>query len=279
MRGRGEKGIALIAVLWMLTLLSIIAAALSFETRSTTRIARNMADHAAARAAADAGIQRAILDFVPPPGTPTDTKNFKTDGTVYIWRFANSTVRISVKDEVGKVNLNQAPELVLAALFVSVGVEPGKAQSLADAIADFRDADNLPRPRGAEEAEYRDAGLAWGPKNAPFQTIEELHQVLGMTAEIYGRVAPDLTIYSIGAGINPIMAGERLTGILRQAGFKYFVGSQGIAAYSIRAEAKSSNGAVFVRDAVVQLVPDGGYPWILSWQEGAHQLLKCHAKQ
>jgi general secretion pathway protein K len=52
--GRTEDGIALIAVLWLLTLLSIIAAALSLETRSDARIARNMADVAAARAAADA---------------------------------------------------------------------------------------------------------------------------------------------------------------------------------------------------------------------------------
>ena len=64
MRGRSEEGIALIAVLWTLTLLSLIAAALSFETRINDRVARNMADSAATRAAADAGIERAILDLV-----------------------------------------------------------------------------------------------------------------------------------------------------------------------------------------------------------------------
>src|SRR4029077_8905250 len=101
---------------------------------------------------------------------------------------ANSTVHISVQDEASKIDLNQAPEALLAVLFESVGIDPDKAQSLADAIADFRDADNLTRPRGAEEAEYRSAGLARGPKNAPFQMTEELQQVLGMTAEIYGRV-------------------------------------------------------------------------------------------
>src|SRR6185503_6495553 len=62
-RDGSEAGIALIAVLWTLILLSIIAAALSLETRSSTRIARNMAENATARAAADSGIQRAILDL------------------------------------------------------------------------------------------------------------------------------------------------------------------------------------------------------------------------
>jgi general secretion pathway protein K len=269
-RRGSEDGIAIIAVLWVLTLLSIVAAALAFETRSTTHIARNMAENAAARAAADAGIQRAVLDLVASPSAPANTGRFRADGTVYTWRFANSTVHISVQDEGGKINLNQANEALLAALFDSVGIDPGKAQSLADAIADFRDADNLPRPHGAEEAEYRAAGLLWGPKNAPFQAVEELQQVLGMTPEIYERVTPDLTIYSLGAAVNPTKVGERLTEILRRAGFNSVAGSQGIPAYiptySIRAEVKSSNATAFVREAVVRLRPYRSTPQILSWR-------------
>ena len=241
MRGQSEEGIALIAVLWTLMLLSVIAISLCLETRSSARIARNTADNAAAAAAADAGIQRAILDLVTVP----DAKKFRTDGTVYKWRFANSAVHMSVQDEASKVDLNRAPEAAFAALFASVGVDPGKAQSLADAIADFRDPDNFSRPRGAEEADYR--GLAWGPKNAPFQGIEELQQVLGMTAEIYQRVAPNLTIYSIDEAQD-------------------FFGSPS-RAYSIHARAEGPNGATFVREAVVQL--RGGIPdKLLVWRQG-----------
>jgi general secretion pathway protein K len=102
-----------------------------------------------------------------------DTKKFRVDGSVYIWRFANNTVRISIQDEASKIDLNQAPEAILAALFDSVGIDPGRAQSLAHAIADFRDPDNFKHANGAEKADYRTAALAWGPKNAPFQGIEE----------------------------------------------------------------------------------------------------------
>jgi general secretion pathway protein K len=266
MRGRSEEGIALISVLCALALLCFIAALLSFETRTQTRIARNVIDNAAARAAADAGIERAVLDLVAAPDTDND--KFRADGTIYNWRFSNSTVRISVQDEIGKINLNQAPEAVLAAVLRSVGVDSRKAQSLANAIADFRDPDRFSRPAGAEEADYRAAGLAWGPKNAPFEALEELRNVMGMTAEIYERVAPDLTIYSGGA-INPTLAGERLTSVLREAGFKYFVSSRGMA-YSIRAEAKNSNGAVFVREAVVQLNRESTSPiLVLAWLDGS----------
>jgi general secretion pathway protein K len=93
-------------VLWALVLLSIIAVSWSFESRTGARIARNMADNAAARAAADAGIQRVIFY----PG------KFRADGTVYNWRFANSTVHLSVQDELAKINLNKAPEAALGCL-------------------------------------------------------------------------------------------------------------------------------------------------------------------
>jgi len=268
MNDSGENGIALVAVLWLLILLAVVAAALSFETHSNVRVARNMSENASARMAADAGIQRAILDLQAAVRAPGDAGQLRVDGTVYTWRFAECTVRLSIQDQLGKVNLNQAPEALLAALITSTGVVPAKAQALADAIADFRDPDNLRRPHGAERAEYEEAGQKWGPANAPFQTVEELQQVLGMTPEIYQRLAPDLTTYTLGMAVNTGAAGERLSRILRAAGFRYF-GPQAIRAYSIRAEATTSRGSAFVREAVVQFPPEGDNPAILSWQQSA----------
>jgi hypothetical protein len=48
-----------------------------------------------------------------------DRAKFRPDGTVYAWPFGDSMVYISIRDELGKVNLNQAPETLLSALFVS----------------------------------------------------------------------------------------------------------------------------------------------------------------
>jgi general secretion pathway protein K len=251
----------------MLILLSMMAVALSLELHSNTRIARNMAESAAARAAADAGIQRAILDLVSSPNTLTHTRKFRADGTVYAWRFANCLVRLSVQDERGKIDLNQASALLLAAVIEAEGVNRNIAQSLGDAIADFRDADNFPRLSGAEEADYRTARVTWGPKNEPFQSVEELQQVLGMTPEIYARVAPYLTIYSVGV-INPALADARLAGILRRGSFntQILASSPGLA-FSVHAEAEGSDGAKFVREAVVQLDPEATVPvWLLAWR-------------
>lgn len=267
---RSEQGIALIAVIWALVLLSIIAANISVDASTSTRITRNIDESAVAQAAADAGIQRAILDLETST-TTAGAAGFRSDGTVYAWRFSNSTVLISIKDEASKIDLNKAPEALFAALFESIGVDPDQAESLADAIADFRDADDLKHLKGAEKAEYRAAGLEWDPKNAPFQTIEELQQVLGMTAEIYDRVAPDLSVFALTSTL-PATDDEQLMRIISQAGFEPPpVATSPRAVFSIRAEAKTDNRGVFTRQAIVQLsageaTAQSG-PLILSWDK------------
>jgi general secretion pathway protein K len=224
--------------------------------------------------AADAGVQRAILDLSTSRQnrsskvTETEDKKIPTDGTIYNWQFGNNTILISVQDERRKVNLNQAQRALLNALFGFAGVDRGTASALADAVADFRDGDNLERIQGAEEADYRAAGLNWIPKNSRFEVVEELQQVLGMTAQIYERVAPYLTIYSIP--INPSLANEQLTAIFSNGSpdLESFISSPGTI-YSIRAEARASKGAVFVRETVVQAIPNSTIPVrVLAWQEG-----------
>ena len=237
---RSDQGIALIAVLWMLILLSIIAVWVSRETRVNASIGRNMVDIAKARAAADAGIQRAILDLLSVPSS----QMVRADGRIYVWRFSSNTVQISIRNEGTKIDLNHATETDLSALFASVGVDASKVQSLADTIADFRDPDNFPRRHGAEAAEYAAAGVPWRPKNAPFESVEELEQVLGMTPQVYERVAPYLTTYYPPA---PTMFAEPAE------------------SYSIRAEAKSAQGATFVRAAIVRL--EAGNSQIVSWRQ------------
>jgi hypothetical protein len=96
-----------------------------------------------------------------------------------------------------------------------------------------------------------------------------VQQIFGMTPEIFARVAPDLTIYSVASTL-PTVTNGRMAGLLRQARLS----SQSVPSlpglvFSIRAEAKSSSGAVFVREAIVQPNPDRPLPWILSWHQGS----------
>lgn len=61
---------------------------------------------------------------------------------------------------------------------------------------DFRDGDHEPSPDGAEDADYQALGKPLGAKDAPFALAEELMRVPGITADLYERIAPGITVYT-----------------------------------------------------------------------------------
>jgi general secretion pathway protein K len=204
---RRQRGIALVLALWLTVMLTVIASGFAFSMRSEALAARNMISLAQARAAADGAIERTVFE-VSRNITP-DT--WKRDGTVHTWRDGEITLAASATDESAKIDLNVAKEALLRSLFVNVGgTDPDLAAQITDAIFDWRDADDLARPNGAEEADYRAAGLKYKPANAPFETVTELARVKGVTAAIYARVADSLTVHSRQAGINPSTASRNV---------------------------------------------------------------------
>ena len=59
-----QRGVALIAVLWVLTLLAVVAAAVTVDARTEMMLARNLFYAAEAEALADAAVLRAVLSLV-----------------------------------------------------------------------------------------------------------------------------------------------------------------------------------------------------------------------
>ncbi len=196
------RGIALVIVLWGLVLLAVIAAAFTTETRTEVTLARNLVENAKAKALAAAGVHAAMLGL----HRREVEKRWRADGTVYSMASGDGEVSIVIDDEAGKIDLNAAPDELIQGLLVAVGLADAEAQALTAAIADFRDADDETHLGGAEDAEYRAAGLAWGPKNKPFEAVEELHQVLGMTRQVYALAAPGLTVHSRSKGVDVTVA-------------------------------------------------------------------------
>src|SRR5256885_8288615 len=63
---RGQRGFALLIVLWMLVLIAFITAHVTAAGRTEIRIAGNLAANAAAQAAADGAIYQAIFNLADP---------------------------------------------------------------------------------------------------------------------------------------------------------------------------------------------------------------------
>lgn len=291
----GQRGIALVGVLWLTLVLSVIAAGSLQNARTETELVRNGLETAKARAAADAAVQRAILAVTalePEAGWPRD-------GTPVSWSFGGTEIQITIQDEAGKIDLNQASPLLLKGLFIAVGLDNDAAVSLADAIADFRDPNDLRRLNGAEDEDYLRAGYPRGAKDAPFERVAELRRVFGMAPVVFDAVASAVTVYSGRAAFDPQSASrvallavpdsdpeavedfiekraqpgrsdQRRGGILQPSigSTAFFSGAGTGRVFGIRAEAQRTGGVRFVRSAVVRKSSLAGAPFKLeTWRQ------------
>lgn len=289
-RIRTQSGIALVLVLWMLALLSLIAGNLVFSSRTTVLVAGNLQSQAKAEALADAGAYKAIHELVRPQ---TDPQRWKGDGLTHLWNFQEAALRVTILDESAKIDLNAAPTVLLKGLFRALGVAEADADALADAVADWRDADDLRSLHGAEKADYAAAGRNYGPANAAFETIEELRQVLGMNDVLFRKLERLVTVHSQRAGINSAVAprevllalpgatpeqvdfflGQRRILLDQGLPSPAFPGVLGLSAgaigsvFSIQVEAVLSDNVRFFREAVVRLTGDVREPVaVLAWR-------------
>lgn len=308
-----QRGVALVAVLWALTLLAVLAGVFSMAARTHANLARNVLEAAKAEAIADAAVNRAIAGLLVPP----EAGGIRVDGTPYAWIFDDGKAIVSVEDDGGKIDINTASSEVLADLLAQAGADPKESARMADAIVDYRDADDKRSPDGAEIGDYRAAGRPAGPKNAPFEFVEELESVYGLTPAVVAAVRPALTAYTGSADPvrelmpaaadalfapkpgrsgriagnrqpRPAAAGRSEAGRTEAAGGRENPASplgllqplrldgtdarSGTNVYTIHAEAQTSSGAVFVRQAVVGITPGGLPPFrFFDWQQGRRQ--------
>jgi general secretion pathway protein K len=136
--------------------------------------------------------------------------------------------QVEMLDLNSRIDLNVSDELVLRAFFEGLFGER-LGSELLDALQDWKDENDSPRPQGAEAAEYLAAGSVFVPPNRPLQRLDELTRIKGFTDSIANVLAPLVTIRSNGrVNINtapePVVAavtgstGRSLLGIRDQMG-------------------------------------------------------------
>jgi general secretion pathway protein K len=290
----GQRGIALVLVLWLTIMLMVIASGFAFSMRSEALSARNALSLAQARAAADGAVDRMAFEL----SRPRYPTAWASDGQPRRWREGDVDIVASGVDESSRIDVNAAPDPLLKGLIEQVGgADPETAARIVDGILDWRDTDEARRPNGAEEADYRQAGLPQRPPNAPFETVSEVARVLGMTPAIFARIADSLTVNSRQPGINPATASrnvllalpnsnaalvdaflqQRTDALAARLPVPPFPPAAPFAAgavpvWRIRTQATAPDGVTFAREAVVRPSGEPRRPLIaLVWAEGITQ--------
>ncbi len=190
---RGDRGAALLLVIWLLLLLSGLVAMFAFTSRIEGLQASAVRTRLAGQLAAEAGIELAALRLA----EADPALRWFPDGRPYLFEFAGHRVEVRVTDEGAKLDLNAADAGLLAGLMRALAFPEERAIQLSGAIQDWRDPDGLlALAGGAEDREYAAAGLEYGAKDAPFVVVSELQQVLGMDEQAYRELAPHVTVHT-----------------------------------------------------------------------------------
>ncbi len=281
----GERGAALVLVLWLVALLTALVGAFALSARIEHLQQRVQDDAGRAQEIGRAGVAYAMSRLRADPLRPA----WQPDGRLYRWRYDGAQVDIRVEDENGKVNLNLADPALLQAFLRALDVPDGQAGRLAGAIIDWRDADDLSPPGGgAELADYVAAGLPYGPRNGPFETLGELQRVLGMTPDMFQRMRPFITLHgrqsrpdprfaqapvlvALGLDADAILAQRRQQQADPDSTTEAPAIAGGSGTYSIECRVTDGRGRIALSHAVVRRGRSGttGQAYtVLQWEQG-----------
>lgn len=200
-----QRGIAFIIVLWVIALVAILMGSFAVIARTENLQARHLLDSVRGRYAAEAGVNLAAYAM----RRSDPLTRWVPDGRPYNLELDGAQVTIEVLDDSGKIDINRADPTVLTRLFESNGIDRDQAQALSARIGDWIDPDDNTQINGAEEPQYKQEGLSYGPANAPFTTVGEVQQVLGIDYNLFRKIRPALTVNSGSASPNPMYAPQQ----------------------------------------------------------------------
>ena len=174
---------ALIAVLWIVAALGIIVAGLVQSIRSEIRLVSGARDAVVAEALGDAAIHLVLQEMA---SNSEKVKRLVTTNVV----FQGQSIAVQVMPLNGLIDINQAPDTLLASLFSVAGqLSPGDAASLAQAVVEARERkDSFGQPEG-------------------FDANEDLLRVPGLGYDLYANISSLVTADQPGSGkVNPMAA-------------------------------------------------------------------------
>jgi len=185
-----KKALVLIAVLWLLVILSILSAITAQTSRLDTRVSLSAAERIRCKWAHRAAVETAIAVL---NDDETDSDSLDDIWCSNIEDFNNVQMdmcrfSVEVTDEAGKLNINTASKKQLMVL-------ENMTSEIADSILDWRDQDDDLRAEGAEAGYYINLPHPYRIRNGNYKTVCELMRVKGVLDELlFGGAGEDYII-------------------------------------------------------------------------------------
>jgi general secretion pathway protein K len=188
-------GFIIVAVLWILAALSALAAVYAVYVANTAMAARVYDSRLETEALITASLELTAYRLI-----GFDDASRPSSGA-FDFQLGPSHVGVAFRSEGARIDLNLAPKALLSGLCVVLGAKSGDADTFADRIIAWR---TKPPPgnQNPEADAYKDAGLNYGPRQAPFQNAAELRLVRDLPAALVDLALPFVTVFNGRAEID-----------------------------------------------------------------------------
>ncbi len=178
-----KKGLVLIAVLWIVIILTVIITGVVRSSRLNVKVSLAAQDSVCRRWAGLGGIETAVAvlkEDLTASDSLFDLWSDNEDDFNNI-QLGNYLFTVKVIDEAGKLNINTATKEQLLTL-------PDMTEEIVSAIMDWRDGDEDQTTGGAEGGYYQNLPFKYQIRNGNLRTIRELILVRGVTGRLlYGE--------------------------------------------------------------------------------------------
>ena len=207
------RGSVLIYVVWIVLLLSMFAAGVASRALFVLDLSKRLSEQLRAAYISRGAVEYAAVVLSKDAAPSVDALNERWADDEFSFHdhplaggsFSiiadreGGMVRYGLSDEERRIPLNSAPAEVLEQLLEAIGgMRVEDAKDAAAAIEDWRDPNTDQRPRGAKGFYYHSLSQAYDCKDGPFENVEELLLVRGITPEVYRRVEPYITVFGSG---------------------------------------------------------------------------------
>jgi type II secretory pathway component PulK len=180
-----RQGFALLGVLWTVVAFAVLSLGLTRVARQAVATAQNRRDYLRALWRAEACVERtrSVIDMTLAEPQPNDREGSRA------WRSLGRIVPahplvqapgcvVLLRSAGERLDLNTVDGETIRRVLAACGIDALHADSLADALLDWRDAGDIARRNGAERDWYvRNRRQA--PRNGPFASVAELRLIRG----------------------------------------------------------------------------------------------------
>jgi general secretion pathway protein K len=254
-----EQGFALLIVLWSMVLLALLGSTITAAGRSETRIAGNLLASAQAQAAADGAVAQAVFHLL-----DGSSRQWSPGPQPYRVRVGGCEVEIMLADQRGKIDPNSVPPGIIAALLRQQGVAAADAQHVADALTDWRSAED-----SGLAPVYAAEGRRFGPPHEAFESLNEIGLVAYVTPRILAMLRPHFSLFLDQTPYLPLADPAVLAAVKDATGQDHLdlSADQDAGALVVLVSATArAQGAVFTRRALLRITPTSAQPFeVLDW--------------